>query len=184
VSRTIHADVIAEMAKPGFNTAHLIYLGFNTPVYLCDYAHDLTYDSDDYESGGQLLNVASITEEAAIRVGSVTIGLTSVHQATIATLLSQHVTNKRAIIYRAFIDDDGVVIGNPIMVYDGRITHYNIRDTEETSQVTITLASHWADFELKAGRKTNDSSQQMFFANDLGMEFSGLMTKDIRWGRL
>ena len=50
--------------------------------------------------------------------------------------------------------------------------------------MNLVVTSHWADFDLKAGRKTNDSSQQMFFSGDKGMEFSGLMTEDIKWGRV
>lgn len=184
MTRIIHADVVTELAKPSFRTAHLIKIDFSTPVYLSDYAHDITYNSINYEAGGQLLDVASITETADIRVGSIGINLTSVHQASIATLLSEETTDRQAVIYRAAIDSSGVIIGDPIMVYDGRITSFTIEETEGTGQVTITLASHWADFELKAGRKTNDNSQQMFFLNDLGMAFSGLMTQDIKWGRL
>ena len=43
--------------------------------------------------------------------------------------------------------------------------------------------SHWADFEKKSGRKTNNTSQQRFFSADKGMEFSSENVLDIKWGR-
>jgi len=183
MSRVIHADVITELAKSSFQTAHLVKINFVTPVYLSDYAHDIAFGGVSYEAGGQLLGIDNISETSEVRVGSIGLTLSGVHQASIATLLSEETTDRQVVIYKAVIDPAGLIIGDPIMVYDGRLTKYAISDSDGSSQVTLTVSSHWADFELKAGRKTNDSSQQMFFAGDKGMAFSGLMTKDIKWGR-
>lgn len=184
MSRVIHADVITELAKDHFNTAFLVKIDFATAVYLTDYAHDITHSSITYDAGGHLLGISSVSETSEVRVGSITINLSGVQQAHIATLLSGGYVDRQVVISRVVLNDVGVIIGNPITVYDGRISHFAISDTDESSEINLTVTSHWADFELKAGRRTNDNSQQMFFSGDKGLEFSGLMTKDIKWGRL
>ena len=68
-------------------------------------------------------------------------------------------------------------------VFDGRIMNYNIRETDSTATVTMTVASLFADFERKNGRRTNNASQQRVFSSDLGMNFSAEIVKDIKWGR-
>ena len=184
MSRVIHADVITELAKDSFNTAFLVKIDFTSAVYVTDYAHDITHNSTTYEAGGHLLGIAPISETSEVSVGSITISLSGVQQAHISTLLSGGYIDRLVIISRVVLNDAGAVIGNPITVYDGLISHYSINESDTSSEISLTIASHWANFELKTGRKTNDSSQQMFFSGDLGMQFSGLMTKDVKWGRV
>ncbi len=49
--------------------------------------------------------------------------------------------------------------------------------------VNLTVVSHWADFEKKNGRKTNNTSQQRFFGTDVGMDFSSETVQDVKWSR-
>ena len=111
MSRGIHTDVIAELAKGSFNTAFLVKIDFATPVYLTDYAHDILYSSISYDSGGQLLNITPINETSSITVGSISINLSSVHQATIATLLSENYIDKQVVVSRVVLTNAGVIIG-------------------------------------------------------------------------
>jgi hypothetical protein len=53
----------------------------------------------------------------------------------------------------------------------------------ETSNVTITAASHWSDFNKKSGRRTNHNSQQIFFNGDKGFEFAPKIMRDLKWGK-
>jgi len=184
MSRAVHSSVIAELAKNAFEMAHLVKIDFATAVYLTDHAHDISHSSITYEAGGHLLGIAAINETSEIRVGSVSLKLSGVQQAQIATLLSGNYIDRQVTIKRVVLDSVGAIIGDPILIYDGRISHFSITDGDDSSEIDLTVASHWADFELKAGRKTNDSSQQMYFSGDKGMAFSGLMTKDIKWGRV
>ena len=66
--------------------------------------------------------------------------------------------------------------------YDkGFIESFNI-DTD-AGKLTLSCTSHFADFSRVSGRKTNEGSQQLYFATDKGMEFSALTVQDILWGR-
>ena len=183
MSRVIHADVIAEFAKPSFRTAHLLMIDLAQPIYLSDYSNSITYGGITYEAGGHLLSMAAISETSDVRVGSISLNLSGVMQSNISLFLTTETTDRRVVLSRVAIDVDGSVIGNPITVYDGRLTGFNIQEDGDSSELVLTIASHWADWESKAGRKTNDNSQRMFFSSDSGMAFSGLITNDLKWGR-
>ena len=45
------------------------------------------------------------------------------------------------------------------------------------------LNSSWGNFSKTSGRTTTNNSQQRFFSDDVGMVFSALTVRDIKWGR-
>ena len=182
MSRTVNSSTATELAKDAFEMAHLVKIDFDTPVYLTDNAHDLTYDGDDYDAGGHLLQMSNVTESSDVRVGKYSLQISGVDQSYISILLSQSYINRQVLIYRAALNNN-TIIGDPILLYDGRIDGFTIADGDNSSDITISTASHWSDFEKKAGRKTNNNSQQIFFSGDLGFEFASSTVTDLKWGR-
>ena len=183
MSRGIHADVITELAKDGFNMCHLVSIDFSTPIYLTDYAYDITHDGNDYNSSSHLLSMADVNETSDAQIGTFTINLSGVEQSFIATLLSENYIDREVIISRAILTSTGAIIGNPIPLYNGRIDGFAIKDDNKTSQINLSTASHWSDFEKESGRRTNHNSQGIHFAGDKGFQFASSAVKNIQWGR-
>jgi len=183
VSRGIHADVITELAKDGFNMAHLVSIDFSTTIYLTDYAYDLAYNGNSYGSSSHLLSMSQVNETADAQIGTFIINLSGVEQSFIATLLSENYIDREVVISRAILTATGTIIGTPIPLYNGRIDGFSIKDDNKTSQINLSTASHWSDFEKESGRRTNHNSQQIHFAGDKGFEFASSAVKDIKWGR-
>jgi len=183
MSRGIHADVVTELAKDAFNMAHLVDIDFATPMYLTDYRHELVDSSHTYVSSSYLLSMGDVSESTDLQVGSINIDLSGVEQAYISILLSGNYIDRRVTIKRALLTTTGAVIGEPFILYEGRISGFNIADSGSDSVVRISVASHWADFERVNGRRTNDNSQQSAFSGDKGMEFASEIIKDVKWGR-
>ena len=75
------------------------------------------------------------------------------------------------------------MIADPFLLYDGQIDTFSVSETSTDSSVSLGIVSHWADFEKRSGRKTNNTSQQRFFSTDVGMDFSSQTVLDIKWGR-
>jgi hypothetical protein len=182
MSRTIHADTLAKLATNSFQTAHLVKIDFSTAVYLTDNFHALTWSGNDYQPGGHFMGLSDIKETAELKVGSTTLLLSGVEQTYISTILAGDYVNRQVLIHRVVIEN-GAIVGDPIIVFDGRIAHFSIADADGSSQIQLTVASHWADFEGKNGRVSNDNSQQSVFSGDLGMEFSAQLMRNISWGR-
>ena len=184
MSRYLPLDVIAELNKDAFKMAHLIKIDFSTPVYVTDNDFDIVYMNATYEAGGHLINISSINETSDLRVNTISIQLSGVQQAHVATLLTGNYLDRNITIYRVYLNDSGSIIGHPIMMHTGGISHFAINTDDDTCEIDLSASNHWANFDLKSGRKTNDNSQRTFFPNDQGMMFSGLMTQDIKWGRV
>ena len=81
------------------------------------------------------------------------------------------------------LDSSNALIADPFVFYKGNIESFTIGESDTTSFVNLSIVSHWADFDKKNGRKTNNTSQQRFFSTDVGMDFSSQTTLDIKWGR-
>ncbi len=64
-----------------------------------------------------------------------------------------------------------------------RIENFNVEEDDNSSTVSISVASHWADFEKQKGRKTNTGSQKLHFPNDVGFDYASQAIQDIKWGR-
>mgnify|MGYP003120157475 FL=1 len=109
--------------------------------------------------------------------------LSGADQTFISTVLNENVVNDAFTMYRGFLNDSNALIADPFLIYKGTIDSFDINETETASSVNLRIVSHWADFEKKNGRKTNNTSQQRFFSSDVGMNFSSQTVQDIKWGR-
>ena len=89
----------------------------------------------------------------------------------------------RARIWKAVLDSSDAIVGAPFLVFDGRISSYSISDNTGTSEISIEMSSHWKDFELSKGRRTNRNSQQYYFPADKGLDFSGVIVRNLMWGK-
>ena len=112
----LNATTKTELAKDSFNLATLIKFGFSTPTYITDYGQDITYDSNTYSASSHLLQVGEGSKTGGIKVNSIDITLSAVQQSYVTTFLTTDYMNKQVIIYRAAIDSDGDVIGEPYYV--------------------------------------------------------------------
>jgi hypothetical protein len=182
--RGLDAATKTALASDYVRLVNLIYLDIGSGVYITDHAIDLTYDSNTYESSNDLISIGEPKESRELRVNTLTLGLSGADQTYIALFLQNEFINKQAKFYKAVLQSDNVSIaGSPITMFDGRMVRWEINESRTTSEVLIEVASHWADFDKKAGRLTNGTSQGRFFDGDDGFEFAANTVKDLQWGR-
>tara|TARA_Y100000816_G_C26020044_1_gene533631 strand:- start:151 stop:585 length:435 start_codon:yes stop_codon:yes gene_type:complete len=138
----------------------------------------VTYSSSDF-----LISVPSFTEETDVTKTSLQIALSGADQTFISTCLNENIVNDSVDIFRGLLDSTNALIADPVLLYSGNIDTFQIDESVTESTVILTVVSHWADFEKKSGRQTNNNSQQRFFSTDVGMDFSSQTVLDIKWGR-
>ncbi len=168
-------------------------------LFLTDHIHTINYQSitqgsaQDYDPLGSLLGLSSTNESTAIKVGGLTLTLSSVDPSFINGIIeTTELINKRVVVYRGFFETSYTAPSgsNSFLLYDGNIKDFSIEEGGDSAKVSITVASHWADFEKKTGRFTNTASQAtttqynstVKFTNDKGFDFSSAMVGDIQWG--
>ena len=187
MARTLTTAVKNELLTGQIRPVHLIEIGFSTPVYLTDCGFALTSSisgtSRTYTASAFLVGGSSFEEQTDISKTTLSLSLSGADQTFISTVLNENVVNDTVEIYRGLLDSNNSLIADPILLYSGNIDTFEIAETETQSNVKLIIVSHWADFDKKSGRKTNNASQQRFFSTDVGMDFSSETVLDIKWGK-
>jgi hypothetical protein len=172
--------------------ADLIEFHFTTPLYFTTSNISLAYDSptapesgtQTYIAQGLFLNYRDIVENSDLRVGTLDLNFTAVDPTMVAVLVNNDFIDKRVVLYRAVLNDDYSFTGNDVFtIFDGRISGWSLTENNNTANVTLSVASFFADFNRTNGRRTNPASQNLYFSGDKGMDFSPQIVKDIKWGR-
>jgi hypothetical protein len=185
MSRGLDAATQTALAQRTVRFAHLLSVETDTgTVYITDAFHDLTHLSNTYGATGSLLQFGTIKETAVLQVGKIDISLTGINSTVVTTALADNLVNKRVLIYRAIIEaDTGNYISTPRQIFDGNISSFSIKSSATASTISISAANHFANFMQLNGRITNTTSQQAYFENDRGFEFSSSLIRDIKWGQ-
>ena len=187
MARTLTTAVKNELLTNEIRPVHLLSIGFSTPVNLTDNSFDLTSSisgsSKTYTASPFLVSVPSFTEETDVTKTSLNIDLSGADQTFISTCLNENIVNDSVEIFRGLLNSSNSLIADPLLLYSGNIETFQISENETNSNVTLTVVSHWADFDKKSGRQTNNNSQQRFFSTDVGMDFASQSVLDIKWGR-
>ena len=170
MARGLHSDLKTELATDHLDQIHLIQFTIGSTIYYRTTAYfDITYDSNTYTAGADLLEIPSITEANKVATSSVNFSIEGASQTFISLFLNNDHIHRPVKIFRAYLTDAGALVSNPYVIFLG--------------YVSINVANHWANFEMKRGRRTNDNSQQQIFNGDKFFEFSNAMMVDIEWGK-
>jgi hypothetical protein len=189
MAKTLNASTSTELAKDSFNIINLLEFqgigGASERLYITDAPVDISYSSNSYLSGRGMLGVSDIQEEEDLKIESVEITLSGVETANVKLFLDFDYIDRRVLIRRAIIGDDYNIIGDPILVFDGRLDQPKIIEDFKAGNATlgISATSHWADFEAIAGRHTNDSEHQVLHSGDTFFQKATETQKDVKWGR-
>tara|TARA_Y100000289_G_scaffold54874_1_gene57556 strand:+ start:137 stop:703 length:567 start_codon:yes stop_codon:yes gene_type:complete len=187
MTRSLTTAVKNELATNDIRPVHLITIGFSTPVNITDCSFSLTSSvsgaSVTYTASDFIMGISNHSEQTDLSKATLNLTLSGADQTFISTVLNENVTNDTVDIYRGFLDSSNAIISDPFLLYKGHIESFAIQESDNASSVNLSIVSHWADFEKKNGRKTNNTSQQRFFSTDVGMDFSSQTVLDIKWGR-
>lgn len=163
---------------------HLIRLDLadNTVVRLTDSGFDVNSEGEEFLANGLLLGMDAPTFSADLRVGEIGLAFTAADQSMLALMMGKNQINRYVHIYRAYLTDQGKAIPSPILLHTWLITSFSVDDGKGAAEISVSMASEWADFEKPAGRRSTDASQQRIYPGDKGLEFAGQVKKDIKWG--
>ena len=187
MTRSLSSAIKTQLATKDIRPVHLITIGFATPVNITDCSFSLTSSvsgsSVTYSSSDFILGISNFSEETELTKSSLSIQLSGADQTFISTVLNENVINDSVSIFRGLLTSSNTLVSDPFLLYKGQIDEFNIQESDIDSIVQLQVVSHWADFEKRSGRKTNNTSQQRFFANDIGIDFSSETVQDLKWGR-
>lgn len=184
MSRVVNSATIDALGSDSVRLATLIELNLSSTYYLTDYGSDISYGGSTYIASSHILEVGDASETGSIKVNSMNITFSAVDRTFVSLFLNSNYMNKTMSIKRAVLDVSGNVIGEPISFFDGKITSFDIEDSGTDSIINVECASHWADWEKVKNRKTNSKSQNSYYPDDRGFDYSADSTTgtEIKWG--
>jgi len=179
--RSLSTDLQTQVSSTAIKTAFLVELNLSSTIRLTDWYSNVTYDSNSYEAGGSFLQVDSTTETGQLQVNEINLGFSNVTDQVRSLVQDGSFTDKEVDIYLAYFNSDETIVG-AINFFKGQIRNVAIQETVDNATLTMTVASHWANWNLTKGRHFSDESQQSFSSGDKGMEFATQVKADVRWG--
>ncbi len=179
--RSLSTDLQTQVSSTATKTAFLVELNLSSTIRLTDWYSNVTYDSNSYEAGGSFLSVDTTTETGQLQVNEINLGFSNVTDQVRSLVENGSFTDKTVEIYIAYFDSNEDIVG-AINYFTGQIRNVAISESIENSTLTMTVASHWANWNLTKGRHFSDESQQSFSSGDKGMEFATQVKSDVRWG--
>lgn len=179
--RSLSTAIQNQVSATATKTAFLVELNLSTVIRLTDWYTNVIYDSNSYEAGGSFLSVDGTTETGQLQVNEINIGFSNITDQVRSLVQNGEFTDKTAEVYLAYFDANESIVG-AINFFTGQIRNVSINENIDSSNLSMVVASHWANWNLTKGRHYSDESQQTFSAGDRGMEFAGQVKEDVRWG--
>lgn len=174
---------VASALSGDHSYAHLLKFEFSSgPVYLTDAGYDISWAGNTFLANGLLLGMDSPKFTSELRVGEISLTFSAADQSLLALVLNVSQINRYVHVYKALLDQSLQVIPSPILLHSWLITDTSVSADRDSAEITISMASEWADFEAPRGRRTTDASQRRFYPNDKGLEFATQVKKEIKWG--
>ena len=165
-----------------------IALGPPHDYYITQAPFDITlFINDTYKAAGGLLNISQIVENAVFSIDKINISVAGIvplgddSDPIMVEAQTLEYIDKPVTIYRCFMHENQVA--HVTVVFAGFIDSMNITYAPEgdATQVSVDVSSHWSNFDRVSTRYTNNTSQQEFFPNDVGFEYSVDIQKEVVW---
>lgn len=175
MSRTLTPALLAKLQAQARTIVHLLQVELDSATYyLTDAYRDLTYDGHTYTRLGHFLGFDGIEESSRLEVQDCAISLSLVDRGWASLLLGESYINRQVKIYLAALDASNALVADPVLMLHGYIDEPTIQDDPETgmSVAAIKVVNHLADIERRAGRFTDDGTQQFWFPGDRFFEYA------------
>ena len=179
--RSLSAGLQSQVSAQQTKTAFLVELNLSTVIRLTDFYRDVTYDSNSYEAGGSFLAVNTTTETGQLQVNDIDLSFSNVTNQVRQLVRTGAFTDKVVNVYIAYFDVNEDIVG-AINYFTGQIKNVNITENIDSSILSMSVASHWANWNLTKGRHYSDESQQLVYSGDRGLEYATQVKSDVRWG--
>jgi len=166
----------------------LVKIEVGDDYYVTNAPFDIVHSGNTYISAGALLSLDSIENNIDFEVPKINISVAGIIDIAdgdytppfVQTILDIDYVDRPLTIFRSYFDQ-GTQIGT-MEVFKGLIDNASIQyQPSGTTAVQIQASSHWITFTKKNGRRTNTPSQQVFFANDIGLDGCADVQKEIVW---
>ena len=163
-----------------FEYAYLVDLPVG--LHYTNHEKDLVVGGRTYNSNGLLVKFSNVKQNQELSLDSYSIDVSNVDNTLAKAYASGNYRGIESIIYIAVMSN-GVVLGEPLILYKGTLDSFSIRESQNNSTLSLKLTSHWASYNQKAGRYTSDSLQQDLYPGDRIFKYAHVEQNNLGWGK-
>ncbi|MEZ0263022.1 MAG: hypothetical protein ACAH80_18600 [Alphaproteobacteria bacterium] len=172
MARDLHPDVKTASLGAVKHIALLMEADFDSaPVRLFTGTGTITIDGVDYLGSGKLISMSPAQETAEIQATNATIQLSGVQQADIAVALTEKYRGRACRLKLAFFTDAGVLIGEPVPIFSGRMDVMTDNGDTANPIITMTAENDLVRLSVAKHRNRTHEDQQIDYPGDRGLEF-------------
>jgi hypothetical protein len=185
MSRDISAGVQSAISATEVQPIILFEGSFSSgTVYVWSGYGDLVWDGDTYLGVGTLGAISNVSEASEISAKGITVSMSGIPSSLISLVLGDVRQGALGKVHMGFLNSSGVVIDDPILMFEGKLDVPSIQEGGDTSTITLSYESRLIDLQrAREGRYTNED-QLRAFPGDLGCAFvASLQEKTINWGK-
>ena len=182
---TLTPEYQAALESDQLRPIHLLSLPGGLKLTTGNY--DITWGGTTYRALGIVISMDGKRSTSEISANTYKLTLSNADQTALATLGQGNYFGQPCRIYFGLLDEGGALIqdqdGNgPFEFYSGLFDSWVVSESNTKSTLEVTIRSHWAAFERKAGRWTNTESQQEQYPTDTIFEYAHLNDSEFKWG--
>lgn len=158
------------------------YLVALPSLYLTTAPSSLSWGGNTYTSNGTLLKLDGRAATGEVSANTFKIELDNADRTALSLYGNDNYLGLPVSVHYGLLDADGNLIPDPIEYFAGIFDGWSVSETTSSSKLTVTAKSHWAAFERKAGRFTNQSSQQEQYPTDTFFDSAHEDKNIYKWG--
>jgi len=139
-------------------------------------------NANNFVGVGALGSVGTINEEASLTAKGITLELSGVDPALVATALTENPRGRKCKLWVCLFDADHILINNPYPVGTWTMDTMSI-STGDKARIALTAESPLSDWDRPRVRYYTDGDQLSRYPTDKFFEFLAInIDKEIRWG--
>lgn len=188
--RTLTAGVITETTSDDYILVGFIELSFSSVFRVWTGLGTITAtmpneSSQSWSGVGDVASIEEIKETIKNAANGVTMTLSGIDNALLASTLTEDYQGRDAKIWAAYMTSGLVIIADPVIIWAGQMDVMSAIDGEGTGRITLQCEPRDARLRRASESLLTDEEQQRLFPGDKGLEFvQELQGKQIVWGRV
>lgn len=129
------------------------------------------WDSKTWTGAGQLIGVSAGTETSDLRAVGFTISLSGITSEILAIVLDQARLGKIGRFWMGFANQDGSIIADPFLTFQGKLDVPSFVDSGDTCTVSVTYENELLDLDRTSPYRWTHETQLALHPGSLGFAY-------------
>lgn len=182
--RTLTGPAQTAVAASVVRVCHLVEIGFasGTVRVAPDVPHDVLWGGHVWTGAAHAVHVDVLRETVSGEATGLRLTLSGALTGYLSAALSEHVQGRPISLWVALFDAEWRVISDPVLEWSGLLDLLAISEGDESTAVSVTAESRYADRARSGSWRHSDADQQMRWPGDrFYSHASALVEAQIVW---